>query len=65
MSRNATDSHEVALGYLKLTQPKTSLVFGAETVAQVTQNIQCWQKVIPPVLINVFRKLLNKYRSPC
>ena len=43
--------HEVALGYLKLTKPKTSLVFGAETVAQVTQNIQCWQKEIPPVLI--------------
>ena len=43
---------EVAIGYFKLSQPEASVVFGAETVEQVTQNIQCWQKEIPLVLIS-------------
>ena len=42
---------EVAIGYFKLSQPEASVVFGAETVEQVTQNIKCWQKEVPPVLI--------------
>ncbi len=39
--------HELALGYIKEKYPNCFIVFGAESVAQVRENVVCWEKEWP------------------
>ena len=38
---------ELCIGYIKNAFPRVRLVFGAETPAQVRENLKCWNVVWP------------------
>lgn len=48
---------ELALGYIKSEMPNAHVIFGAETPAQVNENITAWQKEIPKLLCNRVRTI--------
>lgn len=58
---------EMALGYIKSEMPNAYVIFGAETLNQVRENMIAWRKVIPKSLgklsralfANVDEKILN------
>ncbi|MBI2339381.1 MAG: aldo/keto reductase [Deltaproteobacteria bacterium] len=41
---------ELALLYIKSAAPRASVVFGAESVSQLKQNISCWKRDVDPSL---------------
>jgi aryl-alcohol dehydrogenase-like predicted oxidoreductase len=51
---------ELALGYFKSIGPEVSLVFGAETVKQVQENVRNWRKTVPPFLNHRIEEMFSQ-----
>lgn len=47
---------EVALGYVKTQFPKAKIIFGAETVSQIKENVGCWNSNLSQTFIKRLRQ---------
>lgn len=50
---------DLALGYVKQAYPKARILFGAETVPQVQENLDAWEKEIPQEIFARARSLFQ------
>ncbi|MBU4013872.1 MAG: aldo/keto reductase [Proteobacteria bacterium] len=51
---------EMALGYIKSEIPNAHVIFGAETPAQVTWNVECWHKSYPQSLNRLIKEAFKE-----
>jgi len=42
---------EVALGYVKMQFPEAKIIFGAEAISQIKENVNCWNSNLPQKLV--------------
>jgi aryl-alcohol dehydrogenase-like predicted oxidoreductase len=66
--KNGLSRQHLAIGYARMAYGKAKIVFGAETVEQVRENIANWKSSIPEELLIViqesFRAVDAKILSP-
>ena len=55
---------EMALGYIKSEMPNAYVIFGAETLTQVRENMTAWQKETPKSLCNRVKTLFTDLDEP-
>ncbi|MCD4744447.1 MAG: aldo/keto reductase [Desulfobacteraceae bacterium] len=52
--------HELAMGYVKSVYPNAKILFGAETVEQVKNNIEVWKKECSESVVNLIHDRFSK-----